>query len=76
MDKKIKEIFAFVHTEDNGQEGVVAFLDTTGAWVPMIGADPKRVESLRPMAERTARATGKSITLARFVTRIDVEEIS
>jgi len=45
-------------------------------WMPLVGADMDRVESLKPLAVGVARLTGKRIVLARFGVREDLEEIA
>ncbi|TET42665.1 MAG: hypothetical protein E3J66_03215 [Dehalococcoidia bacterium] len=66
---RIEEMYAFV-AEDSGpdDEGVVGFMADTG-WMPMVGADMDRVESLKPIAEHIARTTSKRIKLLRFTNR-------
>lgn len=73
---QITELFAFI-TEDSGpdDEGVVAFNVEGHVWMPMVAADRARVDSLRPMAEAIAKATGQKIHLVRFSTREVLEEI-
>lgn len=70
----IEEMFAFVVLEKPGEEGVPAFRDGS-VWVPLIGADWSRVESLRPLAKEMARKLGKPLTLCKFTVREDVEVI-
>jgi hypothetical protein len=43
--------------------------------MPMVGADMKRVDDLRPLAQKIAREMGKKITLVRFTQREELEEI-
>lgn len=72
---KITEMFAFI-AEDAGpdDEGIPAeFMQ--GAWMPLVGADMARMESLRPVARRLAAALGKPIKLVKFSTRTEIEEI-
>jgi len=73
---KIDVMYAFiaVDKEPNDEGVVAAFLN--GAWMPLVGADMKRVESLKLLAQNIAKATGKKITLAKFQAREDVEVIS
>ena len=73
---RITDIYAFI-AEGAGpdDEGVTAFF-ANGAWMPMVGADLDRVNSLRPMAHAIVLATGQKITLVRFTAREEVEEIS
>lgn len=69
---KITEIFAFIATEADGREGVVAAM-LGGMMVPLVGADQARVKSLLPLARQIAQATGRQVQLARFSVREDLE---
>jgi hypothetical protein len=62
---RITTIWAFVAI-DNDEEGICAQL-VGDIWMPMIGADEKRLEQLRPIAERMAKISGTRIQLIRFV---------
>ena len=66
---KITEMYAFV-SEDTGpeDEGVVAE-KFGGVWMPLVGADMARVESLKPLARMVAKKTGKPLKLLRFTNR-------
>ena len=73
---KITTLKAFIATENDGTEGVMAALhgDT---WLPLVCADDARVESCREMAKRIGKITGvKKIVLAKFSVREDLEEIN
>ena len=75
---KIEAIYAYITHEkgDPDDEGVTAFLPPlTSQWMPMVGADEKRMASLRPMAQELANATGQRITLVKFSVRTDLETI-
>lgn len=74
MSLKITEIYAFIAVE-NGDEGIPA-VDLHGMIYPLIGADMRRVDSLRAMAQNVATETGMPMTLARFTTREDLETIT
>ena len=72
---KITEIFAFISIEkDLDDEGIIAW-KIGDKWMPLVGADKERVDSLRQLAERTKKITGKKVTLAKFTRREDLEEI-
>lgn len=78
---RIDELYAFI-AEDQGpdDEGVIALQSTSGTtgeriWLPLVGADMARVESLRPFAEGIGRKTGKKIKLCKFDHRQELEEI-
>jgi len=72
---KITEIYAFV-TEDKGpdDEGIVG-MNTGSGWMPMVGADMKRVDDLRPIALSLALGTGIKIKLLHFTKREELEVI-
>ena len=75
---KIEAIYAYIAHEkgDPDDEGVTAFLPPLmHQWMPMVGADEKRMASLRPMAQELANATGQRITLVKFSVRTDLETI-
>lgn len=71
---RITELWAWLAVHEDGDEGVSA-ASLGGVMMPLLGADRARVESLRPYAEMSARATGKRVVLARFDVRTDVEVI-
>lgn len=72
---KINEIYAFIAVgTDPSDEGIVAW-KFGDSWVPLVGADMARIESLRPLAQNLARTVDKSIILTKFSLREDLEEI-
>ena len=72
---RIEEMFAFV-AEDSGpdDEGVVGMATGSG-WMPLVGADMARVESLKPIAQDIASQTGKKIKLIHFTNREDLGDV-
>lgn len=60
---KIEELYAYV-IEDAGpdDEGIPAFM-VGDTWWPMIGADMKRADEIRPHAQLAANIKGKKVTL-------------
>jgi len=66
---RIEEMYAFV-AEDSGpeDEGLVG-MNTGAGWMPLVGADMARVESLKPIARGIAAATGKKIKIIHFTQR-------
>ena len=75
---KIEAMYAYIAHEkgDPDDEGVTAFLPGPSAqWMPMVGADEKRMASLKPMAQELANASGQTITLVKFSVRTDLERI-
>jgi hypothetical protein len=72
---RIEQMYAFVAVDPtDNTEGIPAFI-APGGPMPMVGADMARVESLRPIAQQIATATGVPITLCRFEVRTEVEVI-
>lgn len=70
---KITELFAFIFADrDENDEGVAAFLSGS-EWLPMVGADMKRIEAFRPVADTIARQTGKNYKIVRFRAIEEVE---
>ncbi len=72
---KITEIYAFI-AEDKGpeDEGLAAFLSGMN-WMPMVGGDMNRIESLRAMAQHLANYSKKPIRLCKFTQRAEIEVI-
>jgi hypothetical protein len=75
MSFRIESIHAFVSVDENGEEGVIASLGPNGVWTPLIAADEAKLEVLRPIAQMTARATGRPVHHLRFMLRDLVEII-
>lgn len=78
---RIEQMYAFI-VEDSGpdDEGVIGIQTEPGAdgqrlWLPLVGADMTRVNSLRPIAQGIGRKLGKKVTLVHFSNRKDVEVI-
>lgn len=69
IGKRIDEMYAFVMVHTDGDEGVIGFRGPDGHWLPLVGADMKRVDSLRSFAQVFARKEGKPVRLVRFTTR-------
>jgi len=78
---RIEEMYAFIaedtEPDDEGIIGMRTGPDDDGRyiWVPLVGADMARVDSLRPIALGIGRQSGKKIKLARFSNRQDLETI-
>jgi hypothetical protein len=68
-------MFAFV-AEDTGpdDEGIIG-MSTPLGWMPLVGGDMARIDSLRHMAQLTARNTGKKVKLLCFSERKELEVI-
>lgn len=76
---RIEAMYAFISTDDEGNEGLCGIQTLDGMMMPLIAADPERVESLRSVAKRLAAqrgVTGKEIKLVKFATREELETIT
>lgn len=74
--KLIEEMYAFVAVDEDDQiEGITAFRNTDGGWMPMVGADQERMDSFRPMAQMLANQSGQTIKLIHFSNRAEVTTI-
>lgn len=73
---KIQEMYAFV-VEDTGadDEGVIGIQSEEG-WLPLVGADMARVESLKPIARGIGNQIGKKVKLVHFTNREDLGVIN
>lgn len=63
---RIEHLYAYVMADkDEEDEGVPAFLGPGAVWMPLIGADKMRTDSLRHQAQLLANMHGKQIKLIR-----------
>lgn len=73
---KITEVYAWVSTDaDPSDEGVIGWNSAMG-WIPLVGADLKRIESVRHLAQATANITKKPVRLLRFSVREELETVT
>lgn len=72
--ENIEEMFAFVVRDDDGTEGVIGAYMQTG-WMPLVGADMARVESLIPAAQRVSTQINKPVHLVKFSVREELRTI-
>lgn len=63
---KIEKLYAFVSKDKDGNEGVMAMQKPSGVWLPLIGADMKRVDSLKPIADEIAKVSGMDYEIREF----------
>lgn len=70
---RIEQMYAFVVLDPaDNTEGVPAFQSPRGP-MPMVGADMKMIDKMRPLAEAMAKQMGMKITLCRFEVRTELE---
>ena len=67
MKFRVTMLHAFLCRDNpENDEGLVSMC-VGGVWFPLIAADERRLESLRPQAQAIAEKEGKRIELVRFV---------
>jgi hypothetical protein len=76
MPLKIEKIYAWIAEEDDGQQGVIAFLAPTGMQFPLVGADKTLMESFKSYAEDIAKQHQKKIFFMEFSTKKILEIVS
>lgn len=73
---KITECYMFVACDTGpDDEGIAAFLNSNNMWLPLVGADKKRVDAMRGMAQRIANESGDVVRLIKFSVREELEVI-
>ena len=64
---KITELFAFVATEHDKGEGIMGWLNPeTKQWMPLVGADMARVESLKATADYISKVSEVPYRILKF----------
>lgn len=68
MNLKIRELYAFISTDENGDEGIIGAImpGSGGTFMPFVGADLARVESLRSIADQIAKAYNRTYEIRYF----------
>lgn len=72
---RIDKLWAYVSKDEQGNEGLCAATSPGGMLLPLIAADPARLESIKAIAEQLAEITGRTLVLIELSTRTDVREI-
>lgn len=75
--EKITEMYAFISVDEGG-EGVVGMtLPVNGrdTFMPFVCADKARMESLKHIAKKIAKESGKTIKLIKLTNRKDIEKL-
>lgn len=74
--QRIDELFAFVSSDQDG-EGLIAqtvMIQGQNVFMPFVCADKARMESLKILAKKMAKESGKKIKLIRLSVREEIEE--
>lgn len=71
---RINELYAFTSVEDGtDQEGIISAVTSDGKSMPLIGADLRRVESLRSGVESFVKEHNVKVKLVKFSVREEIE---
>jgi hypothetical protein len=71
---RITEIVAVVAIGDDDEEGVPAWMSPMGA-IPLIAADPARLDQIKKLAQTISDQTGQNFEIIRFTARESIGEI-
>lgn len=74
--EKIDQVFVFVSSDPNGEGIIGQTIEMMGApvFMPFVCADEARMKSLKPLAKKIAKESGKKIKLIRLSVREEIEE--
>jgi len=72
---QIDQIFAFIATNEEGQEGILC-QQIGGVAIPFLATDQARIDQLMPLAQAMASHTDKQIRLVRFHHREELKLIT
>ena len=75
MSLKIDKMYAFVAEDKNGDEGVIG-MQTNSGWMPLVGADMKRINSLIPIVQNIVNQTNHPVKILMFSDRKEIDEIN
>lgn len=62
----IDTVYAFMSIDDEGRNGIVAYLMPGLGTTPLVTGKPTVVEAMKPLAEKVALATSKRVGLFAF----------
>lgn len=71
---RITELHAIVGVGPDDEEGICAYVNEMGS-LPMISADPRRLEQMTAIAQNIANETGLKFEIVRFSVREKIGEI-
>ena len=66
MSDIIKEMYAFIAIDKEGNEGIMGIRGDNHSWLPLVGADMARVNSIKCAAQNLAKITGTKCILKKF----------
>jgi hypothetical protein len=76
MPLVIEKLYAWIMLDEDGDEAVPAMEIADTGWMPMIGSNQARVESLRPIVQQMVDARGVKAVLKVFGTGVTIDDIN
>src|ERR1700677_3005963 len=73
---RINQLWLVTFINETGEEVVVQAKLTSGAYAPLIAADPVRLETMMPAARDLAKTRNIKMRLIKLTNRLDIEDIS
>lgn len=71
---KIEKLYCFMIIDKDGDEGICGFKTDEG-WMPMVGADLERMDSIEIIAKSIANSMNETIFLLEFTDRKEIKQI-
>lgn len=71
---RIDQVWLALSVDDDGSEGVCA-IRINGTWMPLVAADPKRLEFIQHHARLIAMEQRRIVRIAKLGSREDLEVI-
>lgn len=71
---RVDQLYAFVIDDENGDEGLMAIL-RGDKWMPLVGADVRRMKVMEPYAQGIANQMGRTVRVLLFEKRREVKTI-
>lgn len=72
---RIQHLWLYTAIDEDDEEGVVAFLSPSGAWMPLVASDDIRLAEYARIAQDLSTATRRPLKLSRFDQRVDIESV-
>jgi hypothetical protein len=74
--KQIEQMWAWTTVDpQDDTEGVIG-VHTPDGWLPLVGADRARMESVRPIVQSLAAQGGFTATLVQFTDRVVIDAVT
>jgi hypothetical protein len=74
--ERINQLWLVTFIDGAGQEVVVQGRLASDDYVPLIAADPSRLESIMSAARELAKTRNMKLRLIKFTNRLDIEDIA